>query len=233
MPPLSAAPRELLWYHQIQRETRHLLEQISKQQADLDNIKQQSSADQGQREQIQQLLLELETRQATATERRREDFEREKDILKRVGKLEESVEMLRRANDSQPVATGAVSQWHALGPRLDMLEQRQTKAPEQDVQQLNLRIDALARAMNNFVKNRPTIVEQHPHHQNDKERVTEADTDAGKATTVEQARGSRDEEKSQTERGMSSQRLSDFVQKKRRPGEKHIPFRPTPPDLGW
>jgi hypothetical protein len=234
MPPVPAAPRELLWYHQIQRETRQLLEQIGKQQAELDKIKQQSSADQGQREQLQQLLLlELETRQATATERRREDFEREKDILKRVGKLEESVEMLRRANDSQPVVTGAVSQWHALGQRLEMLEQRQTKAPEQDVQQLNLRIDALARAMNDSVKNHSTIVEQHPHHENDKERVPEADTDAAKATTVEQARRSRDKEKSQTEREMSSQRLSDFVQKKRRPGEKHIPFRPTPPDLGW
>ncbi|KAH0130354.1 hypothetical protein KCU67_g16910, partial [Aureobasidium melanogenum] len=104
MPPVSGAPRELLWYHQMQRENRHLLEQIRRQEADLDKIKSQTSADQEQREQIQQLLLELETKQAMATERRREDFEREKEILKRVDKLEKSLDMVRGANDSQPMA---------------------------------------------------------------------------------------------------------------------------------
>lgn len=234
MPAGSAAPRELLWYHQIQRETRHLLEQISKQRADLDRIKNQSSADHEQREQIQQLLLELETKQATATERRREDFEREKEILKRIGKLEESVEVLRRANDSQPMVTGAVSQWHTLEQRLDVLEERQTKASEQDdVQQLNLRVDALAKAMNNSVKNPTTSTEQHPNHENDKEPAAEAEIVAGRATVEGQVRGGMADERTQTERESSCQRLPDFVQKKRRPGEKCVPFRPTPPDLDW
>ena len=233
MPANSAAPRELLWYHQIQRETRHLLEQISKQQADLDRIKDQSSADQEQREQIQQLLLELETKQATATKRRREDFEREKEILKRVGKLEESVEVLRKANDSQPVVTGAVSQWHTLEQRLDVLEQRQAKASEQDVQQLNLRIDALAEARSNYTKNPTTSTEQQPNHENNKESAAEPEKVAERATVGGQVRDEMVKEKTQTERETSCQRLPDFVQKKRRPGEKCIPFRPTPPDLEW
>jgi hypothetical protein len=234
MPAGSAAPRELLWYHQIQRETRHLLEQINKQRADLDRINDQSSADHEQREQIQQLILELETKQATATERRREDFEREKEILKRVGKLEESVEVLRRANDSQPMVTGAVSQWHTLEQRLDVLEQRQAKALEQDdVQQLNLRIDALAKVINNLVKNPTTSTEQHPNRENDKEPAAEVETIAARATLEGQVRGEMANERIQTEQETSCQRLPDFVQKKRRPGEKCIPFRPTPPDLGW
>jgi chromosome segregation ATPase len=233
MPPVSGAPRELLWYHQIQRENRHLLEQISKQQADIDKMKNKSPADQGQSEQIQQLLLELESRQATVTERRREDFEREKEILKRVGKLEESIEMLRKASDSQPVGTEAVSQWNALGQRLDVLEQRQTKDPEQDMQQLNLRIDALARAVNNFSKNPNIPIEQRTNHETDKERTAEVDTDAGKAITGKQAGEELGNEELHTHREVSGERRSDFVQKKRRPGEKHIPFRPTPPDLGW
>jgi hypothetical protein len=235
MPPVSGAPRELLWYHQIQRENRHLLEQIGKQQAELDKIKNKSTADQGQRDQIQQLLLELETRQATVTERRREDFEREKEILKRLGKLEESIEMLRKANDSQPVAAGAVSQCHALGQRLDVLEQHQTKVSHKDVQQLNLRIDALARAMNSSVKNSTMPTEQHTDHRLGEERTAEADTDAGKVNAGKQARRepTRNTEELHIQREISSERRSDFVQKKRRPGEKHIPFRPTPPDLGW
>lgn len=234
MPAGSAAPRELLWYHQIQKETRHLLEQISKQQADLDRIKNQSIADQEQREQIQQLLLELETKQGTATERRREDFEREKEILKRVGKLEESVEVLRRANDSQPMVTGAGSQWHTLEQRLDLLEQRQAKASGQDdVQQLSLRIDALAKAMNNSVKNPTTSTEQHPNHENDNESAAEPEKVAERATVGGQVRDEMVNEKTQTERETSCQRLPDFIQKKRRPGEKCIPFRPTPADLEW
>lgn len=233
MPPVSAAPRELLWYHQIQRETRHLLEQISKQQADLDKIKNQSSAGQDQREQIQQLLLDLETRQTTALERRREDFEREKEILKRVGKLEESVEALRRANESQPMVTEAVSQWHALEQRLDVLEQRQTKAWDQDMQQLNLRIDALAKTMNDPIKDPTALTTHDPSHDNDKEQAPEVGNNAATVTAGEEVRGATDRNELHAEREMSSQRPSDFVQKKRRPGGKHIPFRPTPPDLSW
>lgn len=233
MPPATAAPRELLWYHQIQRETRHLLEQISKQQADLDKIKNQSSTDQDQREQIRQLLLDFETRQATALERKREDFEREKEILKRVGNLEESVEMLRKANESQSMVTGPTSQWHALEQRLDVLEQRQTKALEQDVQQLNLRIDSLVKAMNDSVRNPTTFTKQHPNNDIDKEQAAEVEQNAGTENVGEKARGATDSEEMQAEREMSSQRPSDFVQKKRRPGEKPIPFRPTPADLDW
>jgi hypothetical protein len=233
MPPVPGAPRELLWYNQIQRENRHLLEQIGKQQAELDKIKNRSSANQAQREQIQQLLLEFETRQATATERRREDFEREKEILKRVGKLEESIEMLRKANDSQPMAAGAASQCHALGQRLEVLEQHQTKVSDKDVQQLNLRIDALARAMNGSVKSSTIPSEQHTDHGSEKEQTTKGDTDCRKATTEKQVGEELRNEELHAHREVSSQRRSDFVQKKRRPGEKHIPFRPTPPDLGW
>lgn len=233
MPPATAAPRELLWYHQIQRETRHLLEQISKQQVDLDKIKNQSSTDQDQREQIRQLLLDFETRQATALERKREDFEREKEILKRVGNLEESVEMLRKANESQSMVTGPTSQWHAFEQRLDVLEQRQTKALEQDVQQLNLRIDSLVKAMNDSVRNPTTFTKQHPHSDIDKERAAEVEQTAGTENVGEKVRGATGSEELQAEREMSSQRPSDFVQKKRRPGEKPIPFRPTPADLDW
>ncbi|KAI4786635.1 hypothetical protein E4T44_13822 [Aureobasidium sp. EXF-8845] len=233
MPPVPGAPRELLWYHQIQRENRHLLEQIDKQQAELNSIKNKSSADQAQRGQIQQLLLELETTQASVTERRREDFEREKEILKRVGKLEESLEMLRKANDSQPMAAGTVSQCHALGQRLDVLEQHQTKVSDKDVQQLNMRIDALARAMNDSVKNSTIPAEQRNDHGFDKEQTGEADTDPGKAITKKQVGEELGNEELHIHREVSSERRSDFVQKKRRPGERHIPFRPTPPDLGW
>jgi chromosome segregation ATPase len=233
MPPVSGTPRELLWYHQIQRENRHLLEQIGKQQAELDKIKNKSSADQGQREQTQQLLMELETRQATVTERRREGFEREKEILKRVGKLEESIEMLRKANDSQPVVTGAISQCHALEQRLGVLEQHRIRAPEHDLEQLNLRIDALARVVNSFSKNSTISVEQHTNHESDKEPRAEDDTDARKTNAGKQVRREPSSGELHIQREMSSERRSDFVQKKRRPGEKHIPFRPTPPDLGW
>lgn len=232
MPPVPAAPRELLWYHQIQRETRHLLEQISKQQADLDKIRNQSSTNQDQREQVQQLLVELETKQATYLERKREDFEREKEILKRIGTLEESVEALRRANESQSMVPGAVSQWHTLEQRLDVLEQRQTKALEQDVQQLNLRIDALAGEMTKLVKNPDPFAKQHPNHDQDKSRAAEVEKNVGTATAREKVRGV-SSEVLQAKREMPSQRPSDFIQKKRRPGEKHIPFRPTPADLSW
>ncbi|KAH0292218.1 hypothetical protein M436DRAFT_78857 [Aureobasidium namibiae CBS 147.97] len=233
MPPVSTAPRELLWYHQIQRETRHLLEQISKQQADLDKLKNQSSTDQKQREQSQQLLLELETKQATALERRREDFEREKEILKRIGKLEESVEALRRANESQSMVTGAASQWHTLERRLDILEQNQAKSLQQDVQRLNLRIDALAKEMKNSIKDPNTFAKQRSDPSNDKGSAAEAEKNAGTANAGDKVRGATDSEELQAEREISSQRPSDFVQKKRRPGEKHIPFRPTPPELSW
>ncbi|KAI4718961.1 hypothetical protein E4T48_04845 [Aureobasidium sp. EXF-10727] len=227
MPPASGSPRELLWYHQIQRETRHLLEQISKQQADLDKIKSQSSADQEQREQIQQLLSELETKQGTATERRREDFEREKEILRRVGKLEESVEMLRRAHDRPG------SQWQMLEQRLDMLEQRQTTGSEQDIQQLNLRLDTLSRAINSPIKGPSIGVDQHVKGGNNENRAAEGSTDTREASVEEQSTVGKAKEKMQPERETSRDRRSDFVQKKRRPGERRIPFRPTPADLGW
>lgn len=233
MPPVSAAPRELLWYHQIQRETRHLLEQISKQQADLDKLKNQASTDQDQSEQVQQLLLEIGTKQATALERKREDFEREKEKLKRIGKLEECVEVLRKANESQAMITGAVSQWHTLEQRLDVLEQSQTKALEHDVQQLNMRIDALAREMTKLVKKPDPFAKQHPSHDNNKNRAAEVEKIAGTTTAGEKVRGATSSEELPAEREMSSQRPSDFVQKKRRPGEKRIPFRPTPADLSW
>ncbi|KAG9520984.1 hypothetical protein KCV07_g3900, partial [Aureobasidium melanogenum] len=233
MPPVSGAPRELLWYHQMQRENRHLLEQIRKQEADLDKIKSQTSADQEQREQIQQLLLELETKQATATERRREDFEREKEILKRVDKLEKSLDMLRGANDSQRMATAAVNQWHTLEHRLEMLEQRQTKVPELDVRQLNLRIDALAKVVNNPVTESSNLLDQHVNHE-DKDQTAEAGGSATVTSAGEQAREGTAKEKMQAEREPSLQRRSSFVLKKRRPGDKRvIPYRPTPLDLGW
>ncbi|KAG9810299.1 hypothetical protein KCU63_g21238, partial [Aureobasidium melanogenum] len=232
MPPVSGAPRELLWYHQMQRENRHLLEQIRRQEADLDKIKSQSSADQEQREQIQQLLLELETKQATATERRREDFEREKEILKRVDKLEKSLDMLRGANDTQPMATEAVNQWQTLEQRLDVLEQRQNKVPELDVRQLKLRIDALAKVMNNPVPDPSNFIDQHVNHE-DKDQAAEASAGATVTSAGEQTREGTAKEKMQAEREPSLQRRSSFVLKKRRPGDKRIPFRPTPPDLGW
>ncbi|KAH0372860.1 hypothetical protein KCU65_g770, partial [Aureobasidium melanogenum] len=232
MPPVSGVPRELLWYHQIQRENRHLLEQVKRQQADLDKIKSQQSADQEQREQIQQLLLELETKQATANERRREDFEREKDMLKRVNELEESLDVLCRANDSQPMATAAVNQWQTLEQRLDVLEQRQTKVPELDVQQLNLKIDALAKVMNNPIKETSNLTDQHINHEN-KDPGAEAVGDVIITPEVEQAREGTPKEKMQSEREPSLQRRPSFVLPKRRPGAKRIPFRPTPPDLGW
>ncbi|CAD0093007.1 unnamed protein product [Aureobasidium vineae] len=233
MPPASGSPRELLWYHQIQRENRHLLEQINRQQVELEKIKSQSSADQKQREQVQQLLSELETKQATATERRREDFEREKEILKRIGKLEESVEMLRRAHDSQPMVTGTGSQWQMLEQRLDMLEQRQTTASEQDMQQINLRIDTLSRAINKPFKVPITLADQHVNYVNNENRAAEGSTDTCQMSAGEQVRGGKGEEKMQPERETSRERRSDFVQKKRRPGDRRIPFRPTPADLGW
>ncbi|KAG9629463.1 hypothetical protein KCU64_g17455, partial [Aureobasidium melanogenum] len=232
MPPVSGTPRELLWYHQMQRENRHLLEQIRRQEADLDKIKSRSSADQEQREQIQQLLLEFETKQATAIERRREDFEREKEILKRVDKLEKSLDMLRGANNSQPMATAAVNQWQTLEQRLEMLEQRQTKVPELDVRQLNLRIDALAKVVNSPVTDPSNTNDQHVNHE-DKDQAAEAGGDAIVTSAVEQAREATAKEKMQAEREPSLQRRSSFVPKKRRPGDKRIPFRPTPPDLGW
>ncbi|CAD0113063.1 unnamed protein product [Aureobasidium uvarum] len=233
MPPASGSPRELLWYHQIRRENRHLLEQINKQQVDLDKVRSQSSADQKQREQVQQLLLDLETKQATATERRREDFEREKEILKRIGRLEESVEMLRRAHDSQPMVTGAGSQWQVLEQRLDMLEQRQTTVSGQDMQQLNLRPGTLSRAINTPIKDPITIVSPHVNHGNNGNRVTEGGTDVRQVSAAEQVREGKGKEKMQAERETSRERRSDFVQKKRRPGDRRIPFRPTPADLGW
>ncbi|KAI4731078.1 hypothetical protein E4T49_01222 [Aureobasidium sp. EXF-10728] len=233
MPPTSGSPRELLWYHQIQREIRHLLERISKQQADLDKIKSQLSADQEQREQIQHLLSELETKQGTATERRREDFEREKEILRRVGKLEESVEMLRRAHDSQSMVTGPGSQWQMLEQRLDMLEQRQTTGSEQDIQQLNLRLDTLSRAINSPTKEPNTVVDQHVHDGNSENRAAGGSIDTREASVGEQSTVGKAGEKMQPERETSRDRRSDFVQKKRRPGERRIPFRPTPADLGW
>ncbi|KAG9556639.1 hypothetical protein KCU71_g20634, partial [Aureobasidium melanogenum] len=233
MPAVSGAPRELLWYHQMQRENRHLLEQIRRQEADLDKIKSQTSADQEQREQIQQLLLELETKQAMATERRREDFEREKEILKRVDKLEKSLDMLRGASDSQRMATAAVNQWHTLEHRLEMLEQRQTKVPELDVRQLNLRIDALAKVMNNPVTESSNLLDQHVNHE-DKDQTAEAGGSATVTSAGEQAREGTAKEKMQAEREPSLQRRSSFVLKKRRPGDKRvIPYRPTPLDLGW
>lgn len=232
MAPASAAPRELLWYHQMQRENRHLLEQLRKQQADLDKIKSQSSADQEQREQIQQLLLNLETKQATATERRREDFEREKEMLKRVSKLEESFEMLRRANDSQPTAAAAVNQCQTLEERLDVLEQRQTKALQLDVPHLKPRIDALALVMNNPVKDPSNLTHQHANHEA-KDQAAEAYSDAAVMSPEGLVRGGKGKEKMPSEREPSCEKRSSFVQKKRRAGEKRIPFRPTPADLGW
>lgn len=232
MPPASGAPRELLWYHQMQRENRHLLEQIRKQQAELDKIKSQSSGDQEQREQIHQRLLKLETKQSTATERRREDFEREKEILKRVSKLEESCEMLHRANDSQPTATPAVNQWQTLEQRLDALEQRPTKVPQLDVQQLSLRIDALAQVINSPVKDPSNLTHQNANHE-EKDQAAPACSGASVTTAGELAREGKGKEKMTSEREPSYERRSSFVQKKRRAGEKRIPFRPTPADLGW
>ncbi|KAG9620686.1 hypothetical protein KCU77_g20219, partial [Aureobasidium melanogenum] len=232
MPPVSGTPRELLWYHQMQRENRHLLEQIRRQEADLDKIKSRSSADQEQREQIQQLLLEFETKQATAIERRREDFEREKEILKRVDKLEKSLDMLRGANDTQPMATTAVNQWQTLEQRVDVLEQRQSKVPKLDVRQSNLRIDALAKVVNNPVTNPSNLIDRHINHE-DRDQAVEAGDDATVTSAGEQAREGTTKEKMQAEREPSLQRRSSFVVKKRRPGDKRIPFRPTPPDLGW
>ncbi|CAD0091647.1 unnamed protein product [Aureobasidium mustum] len=232
MPSVTVAPRELLWYHQMQRENRHLLEQVKRQQADLDKIKSQSSADQEQREQIKQRLSELETKQATTTDRRREDFEREKEILKRVGKLEESFETLRRANDSQPMATAAVNQWQTLEQRLDMLEQRHARVPELDVQQLNQRINALAKVVNNPVKDPRNLGHQHANNES-MDQAAGAGDDATRTSGGRQIGEEKGKEKMQTEREPSLQRRSSFVQTRRRAGEKLISFRPTPPDLAW
>lgn len=216
----------------MQRENRHLLEKIRKQEADLDKVKSQASADQEQREQIQRLLFELETKQAAATERRREDFEREKEILKRVNKLEESFEMLRRANDSQPMATAAANQFQTLEQRLDALEQHQAKVPQLDVQELNLRTDAMAQVMNNPVKNSSHFAHQHANHE-DKGQAAEACSDAPVTSAGDLIRKGKDKEGMPSEREPSYERRSSFVPKKRRAGEKRIPFRPTPADLGW
>ncbi|KAG9949009.1 hypothetical protein KCU85_g4583, partial [Aureobasidium melanogenum] len=232
LPPVSGAPRELLWYHQMQRESRHLLEQVKRQQVDLDKIKSQSSADQKQREQVQQLLLEFETKQVTATERRREDFEREKEMLKRLDELEKSLDVLHGVNDSQPEASAAVNQWQTLEQRLAVLEQCQTKAPELDVHKLNLRIDALAKAMNNPVKDTNKLVDQHVNHE-DKDQAADAGNDTTVTSVVEQVREGATKEKMPSEREPSLQRRPSFVLPKRRPGDRTIPFKPTPSDLGW
>ncbi|THV76736.1 hypothetical protein D6C78_00392 [Aureobasidium pullulans] len=235
MAPIPGAPRELLWYHQIQRENRHILERINKQQADMVNISGQLSINQRQAEQAQQILSELEAKQVTATERRREDFEQEKDILKRISELEDSVQALRRANDSQPVATGTTSQWQTLEQRLDTIENNQTTASDQDMQQLKLRMDELERGMTNTAGRSVGSVQQGAGERAI-ESVPEADLSVPGVAAGDQSRAGQAKDIATQESEsecQSNERPSVPVQQIRRLGRERMPFRPTPPDLGW
>ena len=130
------------------------------------------------------------------------------------------------------MATAAVNQWQTLEQRLDMLEQRQTKVPELDARQLNQRIDALAKVVNNPVKDPSNLSHQHANPES-MDQAAEAGDDATRTFAGEKTREEKGKEKIQSEREPPLQRRSSFVQTKRRAGEKRIPFRPTPADLGW
>lgn len=235
MAPVSGAPRELLWYHQIQRENHHILERINKQQADIDKINGQLSINQGQAEQAQQIISELEAKQVTATERRREDFEQEKDILKRISELEVSVQALRRANDSQPVATDTTSQWQTLEQRLDTIQNNQTTASDQNMQQLKLRMDELERSVTN-TGGRSVGPVQQGAGERAIEPAPEADLSIPGVAAGDQSRGGQAKDVATQESESECQpneRPPVPVQQLRRLGRERMPFRPTPPDLGW
>ncbi|KAI5210482.1 hypothetical protein E4T39_00275 [Aureobasidium subglaciale] len=243
MPPTSNSPRELLWYHQLQRENRHLLDLVKKQAIDIEKLTTLTNSTAQERQQLQNLLSSLEAKAASTTQGRREEFEREKEILKRVVLLEERVEVLRR-QESQVVVGGGGSQWEGLEQRVDALEERQERVGEGDVEQLRLRIDALGKAMDVMLKRSSVVVEPSTDIQDGGEHETEdtseqATEDDAEAEAVvpevpaeKQIARKRSTETASGKNPINKPELTK-VTAKSLAGRRIMPFRPTPPDLGW
>ncbi|KAI5273109.1 hypothetical protein E4T47_03649 [Aureobasidium subglaciale] len=233
-------PRELLWYHQLQRENRHLLSLIKKQALDIENLTTTSTSIAQERLRIQNLVFSLEAKAAATTERRREEFEREKEILKRVGRLEEGVERLKREGSQAVVGGGGGSQWVGLEQRVDELEERLERVEDGDVEQLRLRIDALGKAIEVMLKRSAAVVEPSIDLETGDEQApaahAEVDNSMPEVPAEEQLgiQAAHDVESGAKaiEEQMPMELPRKPVKQKRRIGGLNMPFRPTPSDLG-
>jgi chromosome segregation ATPase len=236
MPPATTAPRELLWYHQLQRENRHLLERINQQQTDMDKIKTQMSASQGRADETRQMLSELDAKQAAGIERRREEFEHEKEILRRVRALEDAVEALRKRDDSQAVLSGITNQCDTLEQRMGDMENRQVTTSDQNMQHLKLRLNLLEQAM--IVPGKDSAFKG--IQESSEEQVAKVISEVSESAKINQrkegeiARQTRNDEIRSEPQSPDRVVQPKVVQLRRRPErEKRIPFRPTPPDVWY
>ncbi|KAI5253470.1 hypothetical protein E4T42_02877 [Aureobasidium subglaciale] len=240
MSSTANSPRELLWYYQIQRENRHLLSLIKKQALDIEKLTTASTSIAQEGLQIQNLVSSIEDKAAATTERGREEFEREKEILKRVGRLEEEIERLKREESQAVVGGGWGSQWAGLEQRVDGLEERLGRVEDGDVEQLRLRIDALGKAMEGMLRRSATVDERFLDLETGDEQASaahaEVDNSMPEVAAEEQfgIQGAHDVESGAKaiEEQMPVELPRKPVKQKRRIGGLNMPFRPTPSDLG-
>ncbi|KAI5245856.1 hypothetical protein E4T43_02939 [Aureobasidium subglaciale] len=244
-------PRELLWYHQLQRENRHLLSLIKKQALDIEKLTTASTSIAQERLRIQNLVSSLEAKAAATTERRREEFEREKEILKRVGRLEEGVERLKREESQAVVGGGGGSQWVGLEQRFDELEERMGRVEDGDMEQLRLRIDALGKAIEVILKGSAAVVEPSIDLETGDEQISAALETGDEQAPAAHAEVDNSMPEVPAEEQLGIQAAHDVesgakaieeqmpmelprkpVKQKRRIGGLNMPFRPTPSDLG-
>lgn len=237
MAPSFSAPRELLWYHQLQKETRHLLERVKRQQAEVESVRKELSVSEGQKKELQETVSQLEANQVTSAARKREDFEREKQLLKRISDLESSVAALKRANENQPLDE-VTRRLQSLDDRIVHVEKHQTTTlhDKGDTAHLQMRLEKLEKAhCENMTRNA---------YYGALETVQQRTADTGPAledlgafdpVRKEKIVAERSKEVAGDDGQVSNKRAHPIlVQKRRRPErEKRIPFRPTPPDMMW